>query len=240
NAAVRAAQIRRIEETRRRRSASEVAAALAALTGVARTGTGNILEAAVTAARARATVGEISDALRTVFGDHTAVPDVVSDIYGDAYRGEPELEMLVARLKGVARTIGRKPKIMVAKLGQDGHDRGAKIIASAFGDMGFDVLAGPLFQTPDEAADTALAANVHVVGVSSLAAGHKTLLPKLVQSLKQKGGGDVVVVCGGVVPRQDYQFLLDNGVAAVFGPGTNVMEAGRAVLDLLEGRLRNE
>ncbi|WP_438750848.1 methylmalonyl-CoA mutase [Pararhizobium sp. O133] len=239
NAAVRIAQIRRIDEAKRRRDSAEVARALEALQEVARNGQGNILEAAVTAARARATVGEISDALRAVFGDHTAVPDVVSDIYGDAYRDEPELVTLAARLSGVAKTIGRKPKIMVAKLGQDGHDRGAKIIASAFGDMGFDVLAGPLFQTPDEAADTALAANVHVVGVSSLAAGHKTLLPQLVRSLKQKGGGDVVVVCGGVVPRQDYQFLLDNGVAAVFGPGTNVMEAGRAVLDLLEGKLRN-
>ncbi|MBY5392874.1 methylmalonyl-CoA mutase [Rhizobium leguminosarum] len=239
NAAVRTAQIRRIEETRKRRDTVEVTAALEALTQFARTGDGNILEAAVRAARARATVGEISDALRAVFGDHTAVPEVVSDIYGDAYKDEPELVTLSARLSDFSRTTGRKPKIMVTKLGQDGHDRGAKIIASAFGDIGFDVLAGPLFQTPDEAADMALAANVHVVGVSSLAAGHKTLLPQLVETLKAKGGGDVIVVCGGVVPRQDYQFLLDHGVAAVFGPGTNVMEAGRAVLDLLEGRLRN-
>ncbi|MBP1857772.1 methylmalonyl-CoA mutase [Rhizobium herbae] len=239
NAAVRTSQIRRIEETRRRRDTAEVTAALEALTQVARSGDGNILEAAVTAARARATVGEISDALRTVFGDHTAVPEVVSDIYGHAYRDEPELATLAARLSDFTRAIGRKPKIMVAKLGQDGHDRGAKIIASAFGDIGFDVLAGPLFQTPEEAADMALSAKVHVVGVSSLAAGHKTLLPQLVETLKTKGGGDVIVVCGGVVPRQDYQFLMDHGVAAVFGPGTNVMEAGRAVLDLLEGRLRN-
>ncbi|KQV44616.1 MULTISPECIES: methylmalonyl-CoA mutase [unclassified Rhizobium] len=240
NAAVRTAQIRRIEETRRRRSPAEVEAALAALSEVARTGKGNILEAAVTAARARATVGEISDAMRAVFGDHAAVPEVVGDIYGEAYAGDPELQTLTTRLADVSRTIGRKPKIMVAKLGQDGHDRGAKIIASAFGDMGFDVLAGPLFQTPEEAADLALAAKVHVLGVSSLAAGHKTLLPQLVDALKAKGGGDVIVVCGGVVPRQDYQFLLDHGVAAVFGPGTNVMDAGRAVLDLLEGRLRND
>lgn len=239
NAAVRTAQIKRIEETRRRRDTSEVTASLEALTQVARSGEGNILEAAVAAARARATVGEISDAMRVVFGDHTAVPEVVSDIYGHAYKDEPELTTLAARLSTVAKSIGRKPKIMVAKLGQDGHDRGAKIIASAFGDIGFDVLAGPLFQTPDEAADMALAAKVHVVGVSSLAAGHKTLLPHLVEALKAKGGGDVIVVCGGVVPRQDYQFLMDHGVAAVFGPGTNVMEAGRAVLDLLEGRLRN-
>ena len=239
NAAVRAAQIRRIEETRRRRDSAAVTTALAALTEVARTGSGNILEAAVIAARARATVGEISDAMRSVFGDHAAVPEVVGDIYGEAYAGDPELQTLSTRLADVSRTIGRKPKIMVAKLGQDGHDRGAKIIASAFGDMGFDVLAGPLFQTPEEAADLALAARVHVLGVSSLAAGHKTLLPQLVDALKAKGGGDVIVVCGGVVPRQDYQFLLDHGVAAVFGPGTNVMDAGRAVLDLLEGRLRN-
>ena len=239
NAAVRTAQIRRIEETRRRRDSASVASALEALQAVARTGAGNILGAAVEAARARATVGEISDALRNVFGDHTAVPEVVSDIYGDAYKNEPELATLAGRLADVSRSIGRKPKIMVAKLGQDGHDRGAKIIASAFGDIGFDVLAGPLFQTPEEAADMVLAAEAHVIGVSSLAAGHKTLLPQLVESLKAKGGGDVIVVCGGVVPRQDYQYLMERGVAAVFGPGTNVMEAGRAVLDLLEGRLRN-
>ncbi|WP_455269338.1 methylmalonyl-CoA mutase [Rhizobium herbae] len=239
NAAVRIAQIKRIEETRKRRDTAEVTAALEALTKVARTGEGNILEAAVRAARARATVGEISDALRVVFGDHTAVPEVVSDIYGDAYKDEPELATLSARLSDFSRTTGRKPKIMVAKLGQDGHDRGAKIIASAFGDIGFDVLAGPLFQTPEEAADMAVSAKVHVIGMSSLAAGHKTLAPQLIEALKAKGGGDVIVVVGGVVPRQDYQFLLDHGVAAVFGPGTNVMEAGRAVLDLLEGRLRN-
>ncbi|MEK1932912.1 MAG: methylmalonyl-CoA mutase family protein, partial [Pararhizobium sp.] len=239
NAAVRTAQMKRIEETKRRRDTAETTAALKALTDVARSGEGNILEAAIEAVRARATVGEISDAMRVVFGDHSAVPEVVTDIYGDAYKDEPELATLAARLSAVSRSIGRTPKIMVAKLGQDGHDRGAKIIASAFGDIGFDVLAGPLFQTPEEAADMALAANVHVVGVSSLAAGHKTLLPQLVETLKAKGGGDVIVVCGGVVPRQDYRFLTDHGVAAVFGPGTNVMEAGRAVLDLLEGRLRN-
>ncbi|KQY15011.1 methylmalonyl-CoA mutase [Rhizobium sp. Root73] len=239
NAAVRTAQIGRIEETRRRRDTAEVNAALAALTAIARTGEGNILEAAVAAARARATVGEISDAMRVVFGDHSAVPDVVSDIYGNAYKDEPELATLSARLSGFSKSTGRKPKIMVAKLGQDGHDRGAKIIASAFGDIGFEVLAGPLFQTPEEAADMAVAAKVHIVGMSSLAAGHKTLAPQLIEALKAKGAADIVVVVGGVVPRQDYQFLLDHGVAAVFGPGTNVMEAGRAVIDLLEGKLRN-
>ena len=239
NAAVRAGQIRRIEETRRRRSALEVTAALDALTEAARTGSGNLLELAVDAARARATVGEISDALRVVFGDHAAVPDVVSDIYGNAYKGDPELETLTARISAVTARIGMRPKVMVAKLGQDGHDRGAKIIASAFGDIGFEILAGPLFQTPDEAARMALAAKVHVVGVSSLAAGHKTLLPQLISALRENGGGEVIVVCGGVVPRQDYAFLLEQGVAAIFGPGTNVMEAANAILDILEGKRRN-
>ncbi|CVI59871.1 methylmalonyl-CoA mutase [Agrobacterium leguminum] len=239
NAAVRAAQIRRIEETRRRRDGKDVTAALAALSEIARSGKGNILEAAVVAARARATVGEISDALRAAFGDHAAVPEVVSDIYGEAYKDEPELATLAARLSGVAKRIGTKPRIMVAKLGQDGHDRGAKVIASAFGDIGFDVLAGPLFQTPVEAADLAVQNRVHVVGMSSLAAGHKTLAPQLVEALKQKGADDIIVVVGGVIPRQDYQFLLDHGVSAIFGPGTNVMDAANKVLDLLEGVRRN-
>ncbi|SIR28257.1 methylmalonyl-CoA mutase [Rhizobium sp. RU20A] len=239
NSAVRTAQVRRIEETRRRRDTAAVEAALARLTEIARSGAGNVLEAAVNAARARATVGEISDAMRTVFGDHAAVPEVVHDIYGDAYRDEPELKVLAGRIAAFAETAGAKPRLMVAKLGQDGHDRGAKIIASAFGDMGFEVLAGPLFQTPEEAADLAVTSKVHVVGMSSLAAGHKTLAPQLVEALKARGASDVIVIVGGVVPRQDYQYLLDHGVSAVFGPGTNVMEAARAVLDLIEGRRRN-
>ena len=191
------------------------------------------------AARARATVGEISDAMRRAFGDHAAVPEVVSKVYGAAYDDEPEYRTLVDRLAEVSRTLGEKPKVMVAKLGQDGHDRGAKVIASAFGDIGFDVLAGPLFQTPAEAADMAAANQVHVVGMSSLAAGHKTLAPQLVEALKAKGAEDIIVVVGGVVPRQDYEFLKEHGVAAVFGPGTNVLDAARSVLDLLEGKRRN-
>ncbi|TCN20358.1 methylmalonyl-CoA mutase [Sinorhizobium americanum] len=240
NAAVRAAQIKRIEETRRRRDSQQAKETLTALTEVARSGRGNLLAAAVEAARARATVGEISDAMRQAFGDYTAVPEVVTDIYGKAYEGDPELGVLSGRLGEVTKRLGHKPKIMVAKLGQDGHDRGAKVIASAFGDIGFDVVAGPLFQTPDEAAELALAEEVTVVGVSSLAAGHKTLMPQLAEALKKRGGKDIIVVCGGVIPRQDYQFLLDHGVAAVFGPGTNVLYAARSVLDLVEGRLRNE
>ncbi|MFP3543801.1 methylmalonyl-CoA mutase [Rhizobium sp. SIMBA_035] len=239
NAAVRTAQVKRIEDTRRRRDSVKVAETLKALADIARSGEGNLLAAAVEAARARATVGEISDAMRASFGDHAAVPEVIRDVYGEAYRDQPELAVLKGRMADVTESLGRKPKIMVAKLGQDGHDRGAKVISSAFGDVGFDVLAGPLFQTPDEAAGMAIGEKVNVIGVSSLAAGHKTLLPQLVEALKAKGGGDVIVVCGGVIPRQDYQFLTDHGVAAVFGPGTNVLDAANSVLDLLQGIRRN-
>ncbi|GCA50970.1 methylmalonyl-CoA mutase [Sinorhizobium sp. KGO-5] len=239
NAAVRAAQIKRIEETRRRRDSRKMKDALDALADVARSGKGNLLAAAVEAARARATVGEITDAMREAFGDYTAIPEVVTDIYGKAYEGDPELGVLAGRLGEATKRLGHKPKIMVAKLGQDGHDRGAKVIASAFGDIGFDVVAGPLFQTPEEAADLALAEEVTVIGVSSLAAGHRTLMPQLAEALKKRGGEDIIVVCGGVIPRQDYDYLMENGVAAVFGPGTQVLDAARAVLDLIEGRRRN-
>jgi methylmalonyl-CoA mutase len=238
NTAVRLSQVKRIEQTRRQRDPKRVEATLARLTEIARTGEGNLLEAAVDAARARATVGEISDAMRAVFGDHATTPEVVHDIYGKAYEGDPEMETLTNRLKNYGKAAS-KPRILIAKLGQDGHDRGAKVIASAFGDIGFDVVAGPLFQTPDEAANLAIANKVQVVGMSSLAAGHKTLAPQLVEALKAKGANDVIVVVGGVIPRQDYDFLLEHGVSAVFGPGTNVMDAARSVLDLLEGRLRN-
>ncbi|OOO20312.1 methylmalonyl-CoA mutase [Rhizobium sophoriradicis] len=240
NSAVRAAQIKRIEETRRRRDGNAVRETLAALAEVARTGSGNLLEASIEAARARATVGEISDAMRGAFGDHAATPAVIKGVYGEAYDNEPELAVLKTRMAEVTEAMGQRPKIMVAKLGQDGHDRGAKVIASAFGDIGFDVLAGPLFQTPEEAAGVALGEKVNVVGVSSLAAGHRTLLPQLIDRLREKGGGDIIVVCGGVIPRQDYEFLHEHGVAAVFGPGTNVLEAANSVLDLLQGRRRNQ
>ncbi|UDF31667.1 UNVERIFIED_ORG: methylmalonyl-CoA mutase [Roseateles sp. XES5] len=236
NSAVRAAQIKQLEDIRRRRSATEVAETLGALETVARTGEGNLLEAAVAAARARATVGEISDAMRRAFGDHAATPEVVGDIYGPAYGDDPEYRTLAGRI--AARDT--RPKIMVAKLGQDGHDRGAKVIASAFGDLGFEVRVGPLFQTPEEAADLAVAEKVQVVGMSSLAAGHKTLAPALVAALRERGAENIVVVVGGVIPRQDYEFLLENGVAAVFGPGTNVLDAANTVLDLVEGRIRNQ
>ncbi|RUM00817.1 methylmalonyl-CoA mutase [Rhizobium chutanense] len=240
NSAVRTAQIKRIEETRRRRDGNAVRETLAALAEIARSGRGNLLKAAVEAARARATVGEISDAMREAFGDHAATPEVITGVYGEAYNNEPELAVLKGRMTEVTEAMGHRPKIMVAKLGQDGHDRGAKVIASAFGDIGFDVLAGPLFQTPDEAVEMALGEKVNVVGVSSLAAGHRTLLPQLIDRLREKGGDEIIVVCGGVIPRQDYDFLHEHGVAAVFGPGTNVLEAANSVLDLLQGRRRNQ
>ncbi|WP_312015580.1 methylmalonyl-CoA mutase [Bradyrhizobium liaoningense] len=239
NSSVRASQIRRLAELKRARDPKQVEGALAALNRVARTGDGNLLDAATDAARSRATVGEMSDVMREAFGDHEAIPDVVSSVYGAAYGDDPEFTNLVSRVGEVSRAIGAPPRIMVAKLGQDGHDRGAKVIASAFGDIGFDVIAGPLFQTPAEAATMAVRANVHVVGVSSLAAGHKTLVPQIVEELKAAGGKNIIVVCGGVVPRQDYDNLFRAGVAAIFGPGTNVLEAARAILDLVEGRRRN-
>jgi methylmalonyl-CoA mutase len=240
NKAVREGQVRRLEKTKQLRDKADWVKAIEALKVVARSGEGNLLATAVEAARARATVGEISDAMRESFGDYTAVPEVVSDIYGPASVNDPEYQILVSRLRTQIDKTGKRPRILVAKLGQDGHDRGAKVIASAFGDIGFEVVAGPLFQTPDEAADLAIAEKVNVVGVSSLAAGHKTLLPELIEELQARGGGDIIVVCGGVIPRKDYQFLMDHGVSAVFGPGTNVVDAARAVLDLTEGRLRNE
>lgn len=239
NRAVREAQIRRLEQVRRQRDPQMVEETLRRLREVAASGEGNILEAAVEAARARATLGEISDAMREAFGDHDATPEVVHDVYGPAYEDEPEYATLVGRLKEFSDALGGKPRVMVAKLGQDGHDRGAKVIASAFGDIGFEVLAGPLFQTPEEAAGMAVEKKVHVVGMSSLAAGHRTLAPQLVEALKAKGAEEIIVVVGGVIPRQDYDFLRESGVAAIFGPGTNVLDAARAVIDLMEGRRRN-
>ena len=239
NTAVRLAQIKRLEQARRQRDPQRVAQTLAVLEEAAESGEGNLLAVAIEAARARATVGEISDAMRQAFGGHSAVPEVVSDIYGPAYQDDPEYRTIVSRLAGYAGALGMKPKILIAKLGQDGHDRGAKVIASAFGDIGFDVLAGPLFQTPEEAADLAIAEKVQVIGMSSLAAGHRTLAPQLVDALRAKGADDIVVVVGGVIPRQDYDYLMQHGVSAVFGPGTNVLDAANSILDLLEGRLRN-
>jgi methylmalonyl-CoA mutase len=207
-----------------------VGAALAALTDAARSGKGNLLELSVVAMRARATVGEISDALEQVYGRYRARTESVAGVYGAAFANDAPWATLKADIDAFAAEEGRRPRIMVAKLGQDGHDRGAKIIATGFADLGFDVDIGPLFQTPEEAARQAIENDVHVVGVSTLAAGHKTLVPHLVASLRAQGASDIVVVVGGVIPAQDYAFLTTAGVAAVFGPGTVIAAAAKEVL----------
>ena len=207
--------------------------ALDALTESARTGEGNLLALSVEAARARATLGEISDALEKVFGRYQAQVRSVSGVYRSAYGAGDEIAKVRRMADAFAEREGRRPRILIAKLGQDGHDRGAKVVATAMADMGFDVDIGPLFQTPEEAAKDAVENDVHIVAMSSLAGGHKTLLPQLVEQLKKHGRGDILVVVGGVVPAQDYSFLYMNGAAAVFGPGTPIPASAIAVLEKL-------
>jgi methylmalonyl-CoA mutase len=232
NTAVRASQLERLARVRAARDPSRVQAALEALTDGARRD-GNLLGLSVEAMRARATVGEISDALEEVFGRHRATIRTIAGVYGGAAAGDKDWERAREAVEAFAASEGRRPRILVVKMGQDGHDRGAKVIATAFADLGFDVDVGPLFQTPEEAARDAVENDVHVVGVSSQAAGHKTLVPELLAQLRKQGGDDIVVVVGGVVPTQDYEFLHDAGVAAVFGPGTNIPAAATEVLGLL-------
>ncbi len=232
NRAVRAAQIARLDKVRATRDEAACAAALAELTRRAKDG-GNLLEAAVVAARARATVGEISMAMEEEFGRHRAEVKTLAGVYGAAYEGDEGFAAIQKAVEGFAEEEGRRPRMLVVKMGQDGHDRGAKVIATAFADIGFDVDVGPLFQTPAEAAQDAIDNDVHVVGISSQAAGHKTLAPQLVQALKDAGAEDVIVICGGVIPQQDYQFLYNNGVKAIFGPGTNIPKAASEILDLI-------
>ncbi|MDH3520384.1 MAG: methylmalonyl-CoA mutase, partial [Myxococcales bacterium] len=233
NTAVRAAQLRRLAHTRAERDANAVARSLERLARFAESGEGNLLEAAVSAARARATVGEISEALEKIYTRHRAEVRAVSGVYGASYQGDDALDAVCNDVKRFAEEEGRRPRMLVVKLGQDGHDRGMKVIATGFADMGFDVDIGPLFQTPAEAARQALENDVHVVGVSSQAAGHKTLVPELVEELARLGAGNIAVVVGGIVPAQDYAFLREHGVAAVFGPGTPVPAAAREVLRVL-------
>ena len=230
NTAVRDAQIRRLADVRAKRDGAAVAAALARLTEAARTGRDNLLALSIDAIRARATVGEVSDALEKVWGRYQAQAQTVSGVYGAAYAQDEAWKALRADIELFEREEGRRPRLMVAKIGQDGHDRGAKVIATAFADLGFDVDVGPLFQTPQEAARQAVENDVHAIGVSTLAAGHKTLVPQLVEALRAQGAQDVVVVVGGVVPQQDYPYLARCGVAAVFGPGTVIPQAARVVL----------
>ena len=232
NTKVREQQVARLARLRAERDEEACSAALAALTEGAR-GDRNLLALCVDAARARATVGEMSAAMEEVFGRHQAEVRTISGVYGGAYEGDEGFAEIRAEIDAFAQKEGRRPRILVVKMGQDGHDRGAKVIATAFADLGFDVDVGPLFQTPAEVARDAVENDVHVVGVSSQAAGHKTLVPQLVQALADAGGGDIKVVCGGVIPPQDYDALEAAGVAAIFGPGTNIPEAAAKVLALL-------
>jgi methylmalonyl-CoA mutase len=232
NVAVRESQIARINKVKAGRDHAKCQAALDALREGAR-GNENLLGLAVECARQRATLGEISSAMEDVFGRYSTNPTPVSGIYGGAFGEDANWANLVNGVASIERRKGRKPRMLLAKMGQDGHDRGANLVSSAFGDLGFDVVAGPLFQTPKEAADLAIKADVDIVGASSLAAGHKTLIPEMIGHLKDAGRGDIKVIAGGVIPAQDYQFLRDAGVQGIFGPGTNLVTAAAEVLQLL-------
>jgi len=234
NTAVREAQIRRLQKLRAERDEARCRAALEAITNAAASGEGNLLELAVEATKARASLGEISAALEKVYGRHQAVIRSISGVYSSEYGKGSDIEVVRARTDAFAAREGRRPRILIAKMGQDGHDRGAKVVATAYADMGFDVDIGPLFQTPEETASQAVENDVHIVAMSSLAAGHKTLLPKLVQELKARGREDIIVVCGGVIPAPDYEYLFENGAQAIFGPGTVITESARKLMDLLD------
>ena len=223
-------QKKRIDEVKKQRDEQKVQLTLNELTKAAETGERNLLDAAVDAARARATVGEISEALEKVWGRHQAPTKSISGVYDSVYHGDENYESIKKEVRKFADDEGRRPRMLVVKMGQDGHDRGAKVVATAFADMGFDVDVGPLFATPEEAAKQAVENDVHVIGVSSQAAGHKTLIPKLIQSLQKMHAEDIVVIAGGVIPADDYAFLQDQGVAAIFGPGTPITDAARNVL----------
>mgnify|MGYP006281897933 FL=1 len=233
NDAVRRTQVERLRAVKERRDEDAVRRALRGITECAETGDGNLLARCVEAARARATLGEISDALETIFGRHTARSESISGAYASEARDDEAFQGARRRADAFAERAGRRPRLMVAKMGQDGHDRGAKVIATSFADMGFDVDIGPLFQTPEEVARQAVENDVHILGVSSLAGGHKTLVPEVIEALERYGRDDILVVVGGVIPHGDYDVLYENGVAAVFGPGTNLAEAAARILDVL-------
>ena len=232
NDAVRAAQVKRLENIKKERDEKNCSAALLNLEKAAEGGD-NLLAAAVEASRARATVGEISMAMEKLFGRHRAEVKTLAGVYGAAYEGDEDFIAIQHELEKFTKDEGRRPRMLVVKMGQDGHDRGAKVIATAFADIGFDVDVGPLFQTPEEAAQDAIDNDVHVIGISSQAAGHKTLAPKLIEALKSRDAGDILVICGGVIPQQDYEFLYEKGVKAIFGPGTNIPAAASKILDLI-------
>ncbi len=233
NSAVREKQVERLASVRAQRDEKTCAAALSALTTAAQSDDASLMELAINAAKARASVGEISSALETVFGRHRAETLSITGVYGASYAGDAGFEKIQKAVADFADTEGRRPRMLVVKLGQDGHDRGAKVIATAFADIGFDVDIGPLFQTPEEAVRQAIENDVHVVGVSSQAAGHRTLVPTLIEALRAAGAGEMLVVCGGVIPGNDHQMLKKAGVAAIYGPGTNIPAAAAEVLNII-------
>jgi methylmalonyl-CoA mutase len=233
NTAVREAQVRRIKELKANRNDKEVQEILNAITKCAETGQGNLLELAVEAAKRRVTLGEISDACEKVVGRYKAVIRSISGVYSSESKNDKDFEKARAMCAEFAKKEGRQPRIMIAKMGQDGHDRGAKVVATGYADIGFDVDMGPLFQTPEEAAKDAVDNDVHILGVSSLAAGHKTLVPAVIAELKKLGREDIMVIAGGVIPAQDYKFLYDSGVVGIFGPGTSVSRAAVQILEIL-------
>jgi len=237
NEAVREAQVTRLKQIREARDEAACEAALAELERRAQAG-GNLLEAAVEAARARASVGEISMAMEKIFGRHRAEVKTLAGVYGKAYENDEGFAAIQRDIEAFAEEEGRRPRMLVVKMGQDGHDRGAKVIATAFADIGFDVDVGPLFQTPEEAAQDAIDNDVHVIGISSQAAGHKTLAPELIKILAARDAGDILVICGGVIPQQDYDFLKNAGVKAIFGPGTNIPSAAQDILSLIRANRR--
>ena len=238
NVKVREAQIARLQQIKATRDGAKVQAALEALTAAARKGSGNLLGLAIDAIRARATVGEVSDALEVVFGRHRADIQKVTGVYAAAYDSAEGWEKLRGEIEGFAQEAGRRPRVMIAKLGQDGHDRGAKVVATAFADLGYDVDMGPLFQTPEECARQAIENDVHAVGISTLAAGHKTLVPAIIAELKKQGADDIIVFVGGVIPQQDYGFLFDAGVKGVYGPGTPIPASAKDVLEQIRAAQR--
>jgi methylmalonyl-CoA mutase len=231
NVAVRENQIRRLAKVRATRDEAAVQTALRDISACAQSGQGNLLDLSVRAMRLRASVGEVSSALETVWGRHRATSQELTGVYAAAYGGEKGWERLQKDVADFVTREGRRPRILIAKLGQDGHDRGAKIVSSAFADLGFDVDIGPLFQTPEECARQAIENDVHAIGVSTLAAGHKTLLPEIVECLKAQGGGDIIVFVGGIVPPQDHEFLYAAGVKGIYGPGTPIPVSAREILD---------
>ena len=233
NSAVRATQIARLEKLRKERNNEDVEKALEAITKCAETKNGNLLELAIDAARKRASLGEISYAMEKVWGRHQEAIRLINNVYSSEYAKMDDIEQVRALTDKFAELEGRRPRILVAKMGQDGHDRGAKVVATAYADMGFDVDVGPLFQTPEETARQAVENDVHIIGISSLAGGHKTLLPKLMEELKKYGREDIIVTVGGVIPPQDYEFLYQNGAAAIFGPGTKLPESAKLVMEKL-------